>query len=69
MRKIFLLQATSLVLVLGASNAYAMCGSNLSPARTPYSVLQPQTEVAVLSASTPVAARPARVKATPPPNP
>jgi hypothetical protein len=67
MRKISLLQATSLVLVLGASNAYAMCGSNLSPGRTPYAVLQPQTTVAVLSAPAPVATR-ARVKATPPAN-
>ena len=69
MRKIALLQATSLVLVLGAANAYAMCGSNLSPGRTPYAVLQPQATVAVLSAPAPVAARPARLKATPPANP
>jgi hypothetical protein len=67
MRKISLLQATTAIFVLGASNGYAMCGSNLSPARTPYAVLQPQTAATVLA--TPLsdtAARLARVKALAP---
>jgi hypothetical protein len=63
MRNISLMLAASAILGLGASSAYAMCGSNLSPGRTPYAVLQPQT---VAAAVTPAAPRPARLKATPP---
>jgi hypothetical protein len=67
MGKISLLPATSVALVLGASTAYAMCGGNLSPARTPYAMFQPQTAATVLSASS-AAARSPRVKASPTPH-
>jgi hypothetical protein len=43
MRKIILLGATAVVLSLGAVNAYAMGGGNLSPEQSPYALLAPQT--------------------------
>jgi hypothetical protein len=43
MRKIILFGAASLVLSLGAVNAYAMGGGNLSPEASPYAIIAPQT--------------------------
>ena len=63
MRKIYLAEATTIILALAASNADAMCGGNLSPSRTPYAVLGPQTNVADI-ASPGAAARPVRAKLT-----
>jgi hypothetical protein len=43
MRKIMLLGATAVALTLGAANAYAMGGGDLSPEQSPYALLAPQT--------------------------
>jgi hypothetical protein len=43
MRKILLLGTTGVVLTLGAANAYAMGGGNLSPEASPYAILEPQS--------------------------
>jgi hypothetical protein len=69
MRKICIAAATALIAAVAASNADAMCGSNLSPSRTPYSLLAPQTNVADISATASVVPmRPAHVKVAPPPH-
>jgi hypothetical protein len=43
MRKIMLFGATAIALALGAANAYAIGGRNLSPEQSPYAVIAPQT--------------------------
>jgi hypothetical protein len=43
MRKIILLGTTAVALALGAANAYAQGGGNLSPEASPYAILAPQT--------------------------
>ena len=43
MRKIILFGATAVALTLGAANAYAMGGGDLSPEQSPYALLAPQT--------------------------
>jgi len=65
MRKISFLAATAIILALGASSTYAMCGGNLSLARSPYAILEPQTSPA---ASVPVDGRSARLRPLPPPH-
>jgi hypothetical protein len=62
MRKVHLLRAATALFVLSAPSAYAMCGSNLSPSRTPYALLQSQTADATTTATV---ARPACLKALP----
>jgi hypothetical protein len=43
MRNIVLLGTTAVVLTLGAANAYAMGGGNVSPEASPYAILEPQS--------------------------
>jgi hypothetical protein len=43
MRKIMLFGATAVALALGAANAYAIGGRNLSPEQSPYALIAPQT--------------------------
>jgi hypothetical protein len=43
MRKTILFGATAVALTLGAANAYAMGGGDLTPQQSPYALLAPQT--------------------------
>jgi len=43
MRMIRLIAATAVIVGLGAANAFAMGGGNLSPEQSPYAILEPQT--------------------------
>jgi hypothetical protein len=49
MRKIMLFGATAIALALGAANAYAIGGGNLSPEQSPYALIAPQTLQSPLS--------------------
>jgi hypothetical protein len=53
-RGIFSTGSAIAILVLGLGNADANCGGNLSPGRTPFAILEPQTvRAAALSTALP----------------